>query len=317
MSELTVLALFILLLLLYTVWRMWRFWVRVRILADTPISRIRAAAQGYVELCGQIRLDGDKPLRAPLSGLPCAWFRFKVEERNSDRMASSLFSFSLDGDSEFDGRWTIINQGESEVPFWLEDHTGRCLVDGQGAEVLKLRQDVWYENTQGFRCGGSWHNEVTGVRHTGLLSGWGARYRCTEQRLFAGETIHAVGLFRSAQPLDHLPDARQEVSALLEGWKREPQMWSRFDVDKDGQLNAEEWEQLRLFAWEEVMRHRRTQSVQPQVQLLTDPEDSERPFLIAAFDKEHTLIGYYRRRMYFCLALALIWSWLLWFVLWL
>ncbi len=57
---------------------------RLRAFTDTPTSLVASAAQGYVELQGRGRpLDG-LPVCSPINGLPCLWYRFKVERRSSD-----------------------------------------------------------------------------------------------------------------------------------------------------------------------------------------------------------------------------------------
>ncbi len=65
-------------------------------LADTPIARIRPAPQGYVELYGRARLLPGPPILAPLSSLPCAWYRYQIEERSSG------------------GRWWSVESGDRD-----------------------------------------------------------------------------------------------------------------------------------------------------------------------------------------------------------
>ena len=57
---------------------------RDRLLADTPLSHIRSAAQGYVKVAGQARPAAAAPTAAPLSGRPCVWWDFKVSEQQRD-----------------------------------------------------------------------------------------------------------------------------------------------------------------------------------------------------------------------------------------
>src|SRR5690606_32876337 len=50
-----------------------------RFLLNTPTSKIRSAAQGYVELYGTLdELPGGQ-LEAPLTGTACLWWRFRIE----------------------------------------------------------------------------------------------------------------------------------------------------------------------------------------------------------------------------------------------
>src|SRR3569832_2694177 len=54
---------------------------RARLIEATPTSRIRSAAQGYVELAGAAVMMEGVPIIAPLTLLPCAWYRYREEER--------------------------------------------------------------------------------------------------------------------------------------------------------------------------------------------------------------------------------------------
>lgn len=100
---------------------------RLRVVRDTPTSRIASAAQGYVELVGRGRQFSDPPLLSKLSLLPCLWYRYKIERKDSD------------------DKWHTEGSGETEEPFVLEDDTGRCAVDPRGAEILTAHKDTWHQ----------------------------------------------------------------------------------------------------------------------------------------------------------------------------
>ena len=54
---------------------------RARLMEDTPLSLIRSAAQGYVELQGTARTLPGPPIVAPLSGGRCCWWRYRIDFR--------------------------------------------------------------------------------------------------------------------------------------------------------------------------------------------------------------------------------------------
>ena len=58
-------------------------WIQIaRLIEDTPRSRVRSAAQGYVELAGRATgLPGTQNL-APLTQRPCVWWRFRIQKRS-------------------------------------------------------------------------------------------------------------------------------------------------------------------------------------------------------------------------------------------
>ena len=51
-----------------------RSWRRSRLIEDTPLSRVRSATQGYVELGGRARLMPGPPILAPLTLQSCTWW---------------------------------------------------------------------------------------------------------------------------------------------------------------------------------------------------------------------------------------------------
>src|SRR4030067_2822595 len=61
-------------------WRTWRHVSHVRLIEDTPTAKIRSAPQGYVELEGLGKLMDGPPIIARLTGLPCVWDRYTIEE---------------------------------------------------------------------------------------------------------------------------------------------------------------------------------------------------------------------------------------------
>lgn len=101
---------------------------RLRAISGTPTSRIGSAAQGYVELIGRGKL-GSPPLVSKLRVLPCLWYRWKVEERNSR------------------DQWSTLDHGESTDPFILDDGTGTCVVDPEQAEILTKHCDEWMDGS--------------------------------------------------------------------------------------------------------------------------------------------------------------------------
>ncbi len=61
-------------------WRSWHNLHNARTIQDIPTAKARSAHQGYVELEGVGRLMDGAPIIAPLSGLPCVWYRYRIEE---------------------------------------------------------------------------------------------------------------------------------------------------------------------------------------------------------------------------------------------
>ena len=100
---------------------------RLRMVRDTPTSKVASAAQGYVELIGRGRPFGDTPLISKLRQLPCLWYRYQTEQRDSD------------------DKWKTVDSGESSDSFVLRDDTGDCVVDPEYAEIITKHRDQWHQ----------------------------------------------------------------------------------------------------------------------------------------------------------------------------
>jgi hypothetical protein len=91
---------------------------RKRLIANTPSSRIRSASLGLVEISGQA--IGPYTIPAPITALPCYYYR------------SIAWQWERRGKSD---EWVKVADETLHVPFYLDDNTGRLLVDPRGAEM--------------------------------------------------------------------------------------------------------------------------------------------------------------------------------------
>lgn len=103
---------------------------RYRHVHDVPTSRVASAAQGYVELFGKSGCIPDAPITAPISGKPCCWYSYQVEQKSSD------------------DKWRTIDSGESLAHFLLIDETGECVVSPDGAEICYTQSKCWTEGNR-------------------------------------------------------------------------------------------------------------------------------------------------------------------------
>ena len=259
----------------YWFWYAFKAWRKNRVIEDTPTSRVRSAAQGYVELSGRGVLPANSANRAPLTGTPCAWWHYKIEQRGSSGRSRS---------------WCTIQSDTSAEPFLLDDGTGQCLIDPRGAEVIPSACDVWY--------GPSEWPQVHIPNGSGVF-GWLVdtlvtdKYRYTEHRLQPNEPLYAIGAFRSLGGVSvERPDAA--IADLLHSWKRDQvALLARFDANHDGTLSAGEWDQARAAACQAIASSAAAAGP-PSMHVLADPEDG-RSFLLAASDGT-SLARRFRRR---------------------
>jgi len=259
----------------YLFYLIWRNFHRARLIEDTPTARVRSAAQGYVELEGMGRTLPERPVLAPLTKTPCVWYRFKIEkEQHSSRGGSN---------------WAEVESGSSEEPFVFYDTTGDCLVDPRRAEVTPGKKKVWYGKSR-------WPG---GTGRKGLLGMLvGRRYRYTEERIDPGP-LYVLGWFDTLRSTDR--SVSEEVSRLLRDWKQDQaSLNARFDNNRDGRIDADEWQQARRAAQREVVQDRAARSAQADVNIVRASGHDRYPFLISA-RAQRSLTGRYRRNAVFSL----------------
>ena len=91
---------------------------RRHLILDTPFSKIRSASMGMVELSGLA--IGPYTMIAPLSARPCYYYRTLVWE------------WKRQGRSN---QWVKVAAECMHLPFFLDDNTGRVLVDPRRADL--------------------------------------------------------------------------------------------------------------------------------------------------------------------------------------
>lgn len=267
---------------------------RARLIEDTPTARIRSAPQGYVELVGEVGPEIDTPLlRAPLTHSPCCWYRFKVEQRRGKE-------------------WKTRDQGTSEAPFLLDDGTERCLVDPRGAEVTPTDRSLWYgegpvpQDTDPPRIAldprRGWVQQIAVQVQADVT----ASYRYTEERIYGGDRLYALGHFNTLGDAEQARERQQLVRERLSRWKGEqPALLARFDRNRDGEIDLEEWERAREAATAEVA-HDYAQTLPGRVRhSLRQGPDRRRPFLLSSLPQRALAR---RHRLYAGLAAALFFA---------
>ena len=213
-------------------------WRRARAVADTPTSRVASAAQGYTELIGSGKPLAGAPLMSPLSHVPCLWFRYTVERKDNE------------------DKWVTEDKGESDASFILDDGSGECVIDPEGAEMLITKKDSWIQRDR----------------------------RYTEWLLIERQKVYALGQFATRGSVDLDLNVAEDVKLLLAEWKaRTAELLERFDLDKNGQLDLKEWELARAQAKREVATNHRELRASSELHVMHLPEDG-RLYLISDLD---------------------------------
>jgi hypothetical protein len=234
---------------------------RLRLIKDTPTSRVASAAQGYVELAGLGKAFSGQQLVSKLSGTPCLWFKYRVERRSDDR-------------------WEKVEEGRSDDTFLLDDGSGECVIDPDGAEIISSHRRTWIQGD----------------------------YRHTEWRLLPGDYLYAIGEFASIGGANTDLDLRKDVGDLLSEWKQDRhQLLACFDKDCNGEIDHREWEEARRQAVRLVEAEHREIRLRDSIAMLRKPRDG-RLFLVSnlseeVLTKKYFLWGWFHLIVFFFAAL--------------
>ena len=255
---------------------------RTRLMENMPTSRLRSAAQGYVELEGRAQLADGPPIIAPLTKTHCIWWRFRVEKKVQ---------------SGKNTKWVTVSSGTSDDCFELDDDTGKCMVDPDGATVIPTHRHRWY--------GSSERPDVPHHLGTGFLRAGFSRYRYTEERIHATEPVYALGAFRTQSGAPDAFDEQLDLKDLLSKWKHDKRMMALFDTNKDGTVDGKEWEAARRMAVKKVRDEHVQRAVEtPDLHILAKPRDG-RPYILSGVPQAK-LIRRYRLQSFACIALAAV-----------
>jgi len=117
---------------IYIFFQGFRLLQRRQLLLNTPVSKIRSASMGMVELSGLA--IGPYTVVAPITERPCYYYRSVVWEWKRSGRSSE---------------WVKAAEECMHLPFFLDDNTGKVLVDPRGAE-LDLHRDFQQEFCDSF-----------------------------------------------------------------------------------------------------------------------------------------------------------------------
>ena len=173
----------------------------MRHLRKSPLRTIAAFSEGSAaKIMGRVRLV-DVALEAPLSGRQCAYYEVVVEEGGGEN------------------GWNELAREARGVPFFVEDDTGRALVDPHDAVVV-----VVVDDDTGSDWGSGWGDEPTAAeralleRHGVNSKIWifnrGLRYR--EGVLAPGDlvTVLGRGVRKPGAGGVHAPGGDRDVPAV-------------------------------------------------------------------------------------------------------
>lgn len=173
---------------------------RAQVMAATPTSNVGFATDGYVEFEGQAQAVNGRAIPAPLTGAPCVWYHARLEHWKRTKTNDSPV-------------WVTLRDATSGDPFLLRDASGTCVVFPRGADMTFTDRSVWFGSTpepqdkQPAKTGPGESAEGN-VRIYGTA---GNEYRYTEERIYAGDPLYALGQFSTARWQDDDEDADEDA----------------------------------------------------------------------------------------------------------
>ena len=167
---------------------------------------------------GYIELHGtasSQPvLKTPFQGIPCVWYRAWVYANRYD-----------EENRKHDTR--LLQYLESDQTFELKDSRGVCTVNPKGAEIISAEQRTQYKND----------------------------HRYVEQYLPIGKPLYLLGYLDTRKPQATEQALSRHTGALLASWKASPaKLLQRFDANRDGSIDLQEWESARQQARQQVLQ---------------------------------------------------------------
>ena len=240
---------------LFLFFRGFASWRHLRLVQDTPTSKVRSLALGRVELHGRAQEKGE--LTAPFTGRDCVFYRYEIEEEvrgNRHR------------------QWRTVDRGSSEAwPFYLEDETGRVLVDPRGARV---DLPVDYRETNPHLAGPLAAFLAERGIEARTFFGFRRKLRFTEWHIAPGEEVYVLGVAQERGSLAH--ERRARIAEKLVALKADSEAMAHFDRDGDGRVSGEEWEVARRLTVQEI----ELQGFEDRVVVAREPGGST-PFYIS------------------------------------
>ncbi len=232
-------------------------WRRKRAIEDFPTSKVRSLAMGKVEVIG--RAAQMLELRAPFSQVDCVWYRAELQRKMPMQDGSH--------------RWRRVRTIHSgDLPFYLEDDTGRILVDPVHANInINTRQII--------------HPAVASA--DGLLAaGMSSDMRCVESYIAVGSTLYVMGTampMRSTEGQD-----REELLKRLRRLKQDKAALAEFDADGNGRIDEDEWAMAVAATRQDLLKDSLLRK-QVRDRTVIGKGGKESLFIIADHDERHLL----------------------------
>lgn len=163
---------------------------RKKEIENTPTSKIRSIALGLVEICGSAKpidkqeipvSDRDNEI-SPFTKKKCVYYYMLIEEHKNR------------GE---EGKWTYVDSKMYKNPFYVQDDTGKILIDPKDAKI-DIKETFYEQIRPGKKPSAvvlKYMNE-NNIAYKGLL-GFSKRMRFREKAIFVDEQVYVLGTAQS------------------------------------------------------------------------------------------------------------------------
>ncbi|MEW6088599.1 MAG: GIDE domain-containing protein [bacterium] len=159
--------------------------MKKRMMENIPTSKIRSLALGLVELSGKAEAR-NKPLQGPLSGKDCVFCKYSIERWERRGKSHS---------------WAkVVEGGSYDIPFYIQDETGKVLIDPRTAEINFREIDFNLETNKNFPPNLITLMERNNIKYKNKLFLFNPNYkmRFKEWNIFEGDLIYVLGTAKKA-----------------------------------------------------------------------------------------------------------------------
>ncbi len=232
-------------------WKLFQSWKIKHLIADTPTSKLRSAAAGFVEIKG--RIYSPQPKVSPVSGAPCVFFRYRKEKYVTRGQRSG---------------WELIEIGEGMSDYCvLRDETGEIGINLKNAKFFV---------TTAYTTHHTYKDMLYGI----ALSPFSSNVRYREEALQQGQSVYVLG---TAKPLPKSISFGKFLSEV----KKDKSKMKKFDLNGDGNIDTEEWEKALPQLHREYLAYKQ---IKGQASDLIVDLDKRNGIFIVSNEKEETLL---------------------------
>ncbi len=227
----------------YFLWRGFKNLKLHRKISGLATSKARSMAMGLVELSGVARPAF--PRQDPVYSKPCCYFRLKLEQYRSSGKS---------------GHWVTIHEDSSDgSPFYCQDITGKVVIVPKNPEIHFTNRFVF-------------KNGIFGTKDSSAVAFFNSRWkglsslRLTMNVLREGDPLYVNGcaLPRHIRiSSENAPDQPISMSEAARELKKDPEAMKSLDVNKDGHIDAQEFE-IGLKKFKEFLVEKKKQPLNKQ-----------------------------------------------------